>query len=101
LVENAVAHGIAPRQGRGCVRVNARARDGGVEVSVVDDGVGVPADQLGRVLQRGFGTGLGMGLNNVHQRLIGAYGPASGLQIESSPRGTTVAFWVPGGTPSA
>jgi len=100
LVENAVAHGIAPRQGRGSVRVNARARDGGVEVSVVDDGIGIPADRLGSVLQRGFGTGLGMGLDNVHQRLIGAYGPASGLQIESSARGTTVAFWVPGGTPA-
>ncbi|MGB8264818.1 MAG: histidine kinase [Candidatus Velthaea sp.] len=101
LIENAVAHGIAPRQGRGTIRVRARSRDGGVEVAVTDDGVGIPADLLGSVLQRGFGTGLGMGLNNVHQRLIGAYGPPSGLQIESSPRGTTVVFWVPGSAPAA
>jgi two-component system LytT family sensor kinase len=101
LVENAVAHGLAPRQGRGRVRVNARGRDGGVEVSVTDDGGGIAPERLGSVLQRGFGTGLGMGLNNVHQRLIGAYGPASGLQIESSPRGTTVAFWVPGAAPAS
>jgi sensor histidine kinase YesM len=41
-------------------------------------------------------------LNNVHQRLLGAFGPRSGLQIASTPgTGTTVAFWVPAREPGA
>jgi LytS/YehU family sensor histidine kinase len=96
LVENAIAHGIASRT-RGSIRIHARARNAGVEISVIDDGVGIAADDMHSVLDRGFGAGLGIGLNNVHQRLIGAFGPRSGLQIASAQgTGTTVAFWVPG-----
>jgi two-component system LytT family sensor kinase len=102
LVENAIGHGIAPSRRAGMVRIRAHARDGGFEVSVADDGVGIPNDQIASVLQRGEGTGLGLGLNNVHQRLLGAFGPRSGLQIASTPgTGTTVAFWVPAREPGA
>jgi len=95
LVENAIAHGISPRN-RGSIRIHARFRNAGVEISIIDDGVGIAADIMDSVLDRGFGTGLGIGLNNVHQRLIGAFGPRSGLQLASAKgSGTTVAFWVP------
>ncbi len=95
LVENAIAHGIASRN-RGAIRIHARARNAGTEISVIDDGIGIAADQMHGVLERGFGAGLGLGLNNVHQRLVGAFGPRSGLQIASAQgTGTTVAFWVP------
>ncbi len=95
LVENAIAHGIAARN-RGAIRIRGRFRNAGVEISVIDDGVGIAADTMHGVLDRGFGAGLGLGLNNVHQRLIGAFGPRSGLQIASAEgSGTTVAFWVP------
>jgi two-component system sensor histidine kinase LytS len=102
LVENAVTHGIAPRQGRGSVEVVARTHDAGIEVSVIDDGVGIPLETQGTVLERGYGTGLGIGLNNVNQRLAGTFGPASGLRIESDAQGgTTVRFWVPFALPAA
>jgi LytS/YehU family sensor histidine kinase len=95
LVENAIAHGIGSRS-RGSIRIRARFRNAGVEISIIDDGVGIAADAVHNVLNRGFGTGLGLGLNNVHQRLIGAFGPRSGLQLASTEgTGTTVAFWIP------
>ena len=101
LVENAIAHGIAARN-RGTIRIHARARNAGVEISIIDDGVGIAADKMHGVLDRGFGAGLGLGLNNVHQRLIGAFGPRSGLQIASAEgTGTTVAFWVPARGPKS
>ena len=55
-----------------------------------------PNLRQGQVLTRGFGTGLGMGLSNVHHRLQSLFGPASGLHIESTPgHGTRVSFWLP------
>lgn len=103
LVENAVAHGLAARNGRGRIGISAHAREGGFEITVSDDGIGIAETALGSLLVRGFSTGpgTGIGLNNVHQRLIGRYGPDSGLQISSSREGgPTVAFWLPGETPA-
>jgi DNA-binding LytR/AlgR family response regulator len=94
LVENAIAHGIGSRN-HGSIRIRARFQNAGVEISIIDDGVGIAADRVHSVLDRGFGAGLGLGLNNVHQRLIGAFGPRSGLQLASAQgTGTTVAFWL-------
>jgi two-component system sensor histidine kinase LytS len=96
LVENAIVHGVAARNGRGNVTIRAVQAGAGVELSVIDDGVGIASDRLDGLLARGYGTGLGMGLNNVHLRLIGAFGAGSGLRIASTPgAGTTVAFYVP------
>lgn len=48
LLDNAVTHGGAGVS----VRVRARAEDGGVVLSVADDGPGVPAEERERVLRR-------------------------------------------------
>jgi two-component system LytT family sensor kinase len=96
LVENAIVHGLAPKGGGGTVRVTARpASDGdGIEIAVGDDGVGFSYASKPR--------GLGIGMDNVNQRLIKLFGPASALRVESAPgRGTTVAFHVPARMPAA
>lgn len=96
LVQNAVGHGIAPRQGPGRIVVRARRFEGGCEIVVVDDGIGIPAEKLERVLDRGVGTGAGIGLDNVHRRLVTLFGPQSGLRLSSAPgKGTTVGFVIP------
>jgi two-component system sensor histidine kinase LytS len=102
LVENAVVHGIAPRNGCGTLTIRATAGDDDVAITVTDDGAGLAAGVLDRVLESGYGTGLGIGLNNVHLRLVGAFGPASGLRIESTPgQGTAVSFRIPAARASA
>jgi two-component system LytT family sensor kinase len=96
LVENAIAHGLGPRNGRGSVRVTGRSVGERVEIAVIDDGVGIAPEALPAILERGYGTGLGMGLNNVHQRLIGAFGPDAGLHVRATAAGgTTVVFSIP------
>jgi two-component system LytT family sensor kinase len=96
LVENSIVHGLAALNGRGTLTIRASVDRDEVVVAVTDDGVGMAADVLERVLESGYGTGLGIGLNNVQQRLIGAFGPASGLRLESAlGAGTTVSFRVP------
>lgn len=97
LVENAIAHGIAPKSGPGRVRISAEALDDGYEIAVTDDGVGIPAERRESILEQGQSSGMGVGLSNVHRRLTGLFGPESGLRIESrtgADSGTTVRFRV-------
>jgi LytS/YehU family sensor histidine kinase len=96
LVQNAVWHGIAPKSSPGTVNVRAYAAGDGFEIVVSDDGVGIPPGQLAHVLERYVGSGAGVGLDNVHRRLVTLFGPRAGLRIESEPgTGTTVSFRVP------
>lgn len=96
LVENAINHGLQPKQGLGEVRISAEGRGGECIITVEDNGIGIPPDKIGRVLEPGYGSGLGMGLSNVHQRLRSLYGPAYGLHIESQlGRGTRVIVRIP------
>ena len=84
IVENSVQHGM---RAEGALRIciGAHRTDGRVDIEVADDGVGIPAEDLGRVLEPGFGQGLGIALKNVDDRLKGYYGPGSGLRVESKP----------------
>ena len=96
LVENAIGHGIAPKEGAGSVHVSARTTDDGFEVGVHDNGVGMSRTQRGQLLSGATVSGCGVALTNIHQRLRGYFGAASGLRIESRKNvGTSVRFWIP------
>ena len=93
LVENAVQHGMrhdAPL----LIRIVSEARpDCTVVLSVIDDGAGIPAADVPRVLEPGFGKGLGIALKNVDDRIKGHFGPGSGVQVASTEDvGTTVSL---------
>ncbi|MDI3280550.1 MAG: histidine kinase [Bacillota bacterium] len=96
LVENAVKHGIGRKVEPGTVEVAARLSGRYLEIVVRDDGVGIPPEKLSRILQPGFASGNGVGLNNVWERLKRLYGEDSLLQVESTPgSGTTVLIRIP------
>jgi two-component system sensor histidine kinase LytS len=94
LVENAVQHGIrgdAPLH----IRIEGRLCADCIEIVVSDDGRGISAEDLPRVLDPGFGRGLGIALKNVDDRLKGHFGPDSGLLVESEPgEGTKVTITI-------
>jgi two-component system, LytTR family, sensor histidine kinase LytS len=90
VVENAVQHGMKPE---GVLHIDVRARrlSRRIEIEIADDGVGIRPEDLPRVLEPGFGRGLGIALKNVDDRLKGHYGPGSGLSVFSEPgEGTCV-----------
>lgn len=92
LVENAIQHAM-PAEGVLRVDLSGSVDDGRLTVTVRDNGLGMPSHEVGRVLEPGYGKGLGIALKNVDDRLKGFFGPESGLSIESEPgRGTTVAM---------
>jgi signal transduction histidine kinase len=80
LVENAIKHGVAPRSTAGVVEVSAARRDGSVELTVRDNGPGLPPG----------GGRAGIGIANTRARLEGLYGPASHLELADAPGGGAV-----------
>jgi len=74
LVTNALVHAFEGRTGQ--VRIIGRAVDGDqASIVVADDGVGIPADQLGRIFEpfvtsRMGRGGTGLGLNIAHNAVV-------------------------------
>ncbi|MEZ4585526.1 MAG: histidine kinase [Gemmatimonadales bacterium] len=94
IVENAVRHGIAPRERGGAVEIVA-TRTGGELVLVISDrgrgaANGGPAPES---------NGERIGLANLRERLARIYGKAHRFTVESDPGGTRVEIALPfGGT---
>jgi two-component system LytT family sensor kinase len=94
LVENAVKHGIAAKEGPGCVRLSAKVTELGLRITVEDTGVGF--EESGKYSSSGAGQeGTGVGLENVRRRLALCYGAAAALEIQSTGAGSVVTFFVP------
>ena len=86
----------------GHVRLRAATQDGGVLISVADDGIGIAAEHLSRIFERFYrvdpsrsreagGTGLGL---SIVRRMVEAHGGR--VTAESAPReGTTISCWFP------
>ncbi|SFF37667.1 Histidine kinase-, DNA gyrase B-, and HSP90-like ATPase [Paenibacillus algorifonticola] len=90
IIENAIIHGIEPREGAGMIRVTGLIDEQGYEIVCEDDGVGLSEQELLRLRQKissNAGLDEGCGLRNVHQRLVHKYGGASGLTLEQSTEG--------------
>ncbi len=96
LVENAIKHGILPKPGQGTIQITVRKHDNEMLIVIRDDGVGIDPDIQNQVLTPGFGSGNGVGLSNVHERLKGLFGKEYGLRIVSVPgEGTSVYVRIP------
>ena len=80
LVENAVAHGIAPLPEGGTVRISAKIRSGELVIEVGDDGAGIhrPSDELIRE---------GHGLGNVALRLETLFRRPGLVELTAGPGG--------------
>jgi signal transduction histidine kinase len=93
LVENAIRHGVTKQIGGGTVRIRIQSEDEYISISVEDDGVGIPSEQLETLLEESY-VRRGVGLRNIHQRLRRMYG--YGLEVRSSVgEGTTVSMKIP------
>jgi signal transduction histidine kinase len=100
LVDNSLRY--TPAGGR--IVARSRPQDGGVTLSVTDDGSGIGHEHLARIFERFYrvdqsrsraegGTGLGLA---IVKHLVEAHGGR--VWAESEPRrGTTVSAWFPGG----
>ncbi len=95
LVENAIKHGVSP-QGTIEIRIEVKRNYDNLHFTISDNGMGISEEEKERVLESGYGKGLGIGLYNINERLKTIYGSEYGLTLESNSRkGTVVRFEVP------
>jgi signal transduction histidine kinase len=100
LLENAVRHA----RGFTEIRISTRLQDGGVVISVADDGVGIPEKDLPHVFQRFYrvekgrsresgGTGLGL---SIVKHIVVQHGGEIRARSGKG-RGTTIEVFLPAG----
>ncbi|WP_371814130.1 histidine kinase [Phycicoccus sp. HDW14] len=95
LVENAVRHGLASKEGTGHVTITATDLGAEAEIAIEDDGVGTDPEHVRTILDGARATD-SVGLGNVDARLRQVYGDEFGLVVETAPgAGTKVSFRVP------
>ena len=94
LVENAIKHGLEPKVGAGRVDVIARRIDAGVEVSVIDTGLGL-LPETGAKSPTDAASG-SYGLLHVRERLQAVYGPQATLTLApNEPAGVCAKVRIP------
>jgi two-component system sensor histidine kinase ChiS len=93
LVENAVRHGVTKKVEGGTVTISVQLQADEVVITVEDDGPGMSTSAQMLLSQEREGEG-GVGLRNIHQRLLRLYG--RGLDIEKGfAGGTKITLRVP------
>lgn len=100
LVENSVFHGIEPNGGIGRVSIRfILSADHDYFVLIDDDGVGMSAETIDKIFSvddisdQKF---LQIGIRNVHQRILYAFGDEYGITINSAPnKGTHIKIHLP------
>ncbi len=94
LLENSISHGIRPSGRQGMVKLKIFRRKDRIHVSVTDNGVGIPREQLLQLRKSlADDTASRIGLNNVNKRLVLTYGPGSALHIYSKEGLATCVFF--------
>jgi len=103
LLDNALVHGFAGRHS-GLITLRARpCVSGGITITVQDDGIGIPADQMSRLYDPFYkvrlgSPGAGLGLYVTHNIVCGVLGGRIEASSEEG-RGTTVTLWLPASAP--
>jgi sensor histidine kinase YesM len=94
LVENAIRHGAEQREDAGSVSIQARQNNGMLELSVSDNGPGLPEREVTPRRE-------GIGLSNTRSRLSHLYGSNCRVDMENAPEGgLRVRLAIPWHTPS-
>jgi len=95
LLENAIRHGIEPKVGSGNIEVVARRSQGGVEISVLDTGIGLPPDE--EMKPSADADAGSYGLLHVRERLAVIYGSRASLTLtRREPSGVCAVVNIPG-----
>lgn len=100
LIENAIYHGIKPKEGKGTIWIRGYSESENVILEVSDDGVGMQGEVI-KALAASMSADyikedFHIGLSNVNQRIKLLFGDNYGLLIKSeSGLGTTVRLTLP------
>jgi two-component system phosphate regulon sensor histidine kinase PhoR len=103
VLVNLLSNAISYTQEGGHIAIEVQPANGGVEVSVTDNGIGIPPEHLSRIFERFYrvdksrsreegGTGLGL---SIVKHIVEAHG--GWVNVESKPgQGSRFNFFLPG-----
>ncbi len=98
LVENAIIHGLFPKEAGGRIRIHIWQREQRLFITVGDDGVGITGQDLSHLkeqLRQGEEGHTGIGLGNIYQRIHAMY-PGGRMEIYSKAcAGTVIRIEIP------
>lgn len=93
LVENAIKHGLQPKEHGGRIIIRATEVDQDIVIHIIDDGVGMDVKERCPLT---IPSPECIGLSNVHERIQGECGLGYGLSISSTlGSGTTITLRIP------
>ena len=96
LVENAIRHGLAGKQGGGTIILTAENEGSECVISVEDDGVGMDPKKLRDEVADAHISGAHVGMGNVDDRMRSTFGDDFGLVVDTAPgAGTKITLRVP------
>lgn len=98
IVENAIIHGILPKDEQGHILVAIRRKAEMLMIIITDDGVGIPEDELNAIVNTAKVGGLAerIGVQNVFDRLKMTYGDNINVTMKSTEgSGTTTIIMIP------
>lgn len=100
LVENAIFHGLEPKNGIGTLFLGAKREGTLLTISIRDDGIGIPPDKLEAIKKElnshVYDTSKHVGIINTHARIQLQYGKEYGLNIDSTQSdGTNITLTLP------
>ena len=94
IVENAVKHAMRS-EGQLVITITGYVTDDDVVVQIADNGKGMSPETVATMMSKESTTGLGIAVKNVHDRLIGYFGPDSRMVVKSKLAvGTSVTFYL-------
>lgn len=94
LVENAILHGILPKEMPGAIAVIIGRKEEGLYIMVEDDGIGISREGMelfraGKEMSAGKNGRKHIGISNVRDRIRYLYGENYGMEIERREEGGT------------
>jgi len=99
LVENAIIHGLEPKAGEWHLAVTVERKDSTIQITITDNGVGIPSGQLPNDLNE-LANSTHVGVYNVYRRLFLSYGKKMQFAIQSKEgEGVTVKITFPDDKP--
>lgn len=76
LLENAIIHGLGPKEEGGCVKMQIFRKENMLHIRVEDDGIGMTQLEVIRMrwnLANGTNEGVGIGIANIYKRIQSMY----------------------------
>lgn len=97
LVENAIKHAFKNRKHDNKILVKVIKNENGIQITVSDNGLGIPKDKLNILGKTSVysDSGTGSALENLNRRLDGLFGLTAKLKIDSNQLGTNVSYTIP------